>query len=251
MVDFYLQAMMHGLIQTKREIKDKYDEVIEKNIKEYVDSLAFEEGQGAQLVSVKMKKNKLFEELKEDFKMPKLAEFLDSAVLFIKREGLRYIESSQYETLLSELDNSSKILELFDPVKEITVKLQNMLQISDKMMDAINEIAKAAFKEDRTQGSLSLLVFLTTLDPTDADYWFRMGIAAQKCEDIDLALQAYSIALDMDAEIIGARVFSAECYLIQGNQEFAMNEISEAKKIIEHTQVDAMWLDLLATMEEK
>lgn len=157
MPDLYLEAMMRGLVKAKKEKKDKLEEAIENDIKAYVDSLTFEDVPG-QLISANVKRAKFIEELKENIEMPELGEFLDNAFIFIRNDGLRYLDSSKYETLISELDHASEILESFDPSKEIPIKLQSMLEISEEMMDAIYEIAKSAFKEEINKECLSVFV---------------------------------------------------------------------------------------------
>jgi len=249
MPDPYLEAMMLGLVKFKEVKKDKFEEAIENDIIAYVDSLTFEEESGPQLLSLKMKKAKLVEELKESIKMPELENFFDTAFMFINSDGLRYLDSSKYETLSSEFSHASEILDQLDPTKEIPIKLQGMLEISDEMMNAIYEIAKGAYKEEKNQESLSLFVYLSVLDQTNLEYWYRVGIGAQKCGNIDLALKAYSVCIEIDSELVGARLFSAECHLINGDLESAEKEMTKAKNIIENSEVDSIWVDLLAAME--
>jgi tetratricopeptide (TPR) repeat protein len=250
MADLYLQAMMHGLVSFKK--KDKFDEAIEKNIVAYVNTLTFEEeGNEPQLLSPKMKRARLIEELKEEIKMPELEEFLYGAFSFIKNDGTRYLDDSKFETLSSEFHRALKILEEMDPSKEIPAVLQKLLEISEGTIDAIYEIAIGAFGEGRNNECLAVFVLLTTLDQTNSEYWFRMGIAAQKCGNMDLALRVYPLCIDIDPNLMGAHLFSAECHLILGNRESALNELAEAKKIKEISEVDPIWLDFLAAMENR
>lgn len=250
MVDLYLQAMMQGLVTFKK--KDKFDEAIEKDIIAYVDTLTFEvDPNGSQLLSPKMKRAKLIEELKEEIKMPELEEFLDAAFSFIKTDGARYLSGSKYEALSSEFHHALKILEDFNPSNEIPIKLQKLLEISNDGIDSLYEIATGAFAEGRNNECLAVFVLLTTLNQTNSEYWFRMGIAAQRCGNVDLALRAYPICVEIDPNLIGARLFSAECRLISGNIEGARNELSEANKIKADSEVDPIWLEFLTVLENR
>ncbi len=248
MKDPALQLKLNSFNKTK----DKFDEAIEKDIRSYVDSLTFEDDPNvSKLLTPQMKKAALFEKIKADAQMPELVEFLDTAFDFIKTEGLHYLDSQTHENLLLEFDHASEMLEHIDLSGKIPEQLKSLLQISDEAMLSIFKIAVGAFFEEKSQESLSIFVLLTSLDATDSDYWFRLGIAAQKCGNMDQALEAYGLSKELNPEIIGARLFSAECFLNQKDQDSATNEIDEAKKIISFSDIDPVWLDLLSALEEQ
>jgi tetratricopeptide (TPR) repeat protein len=251
MTDRYLQNLMNGTLTVKIVKKDKFDEAIEKDIQAYVDSLTFEDypAPGTKLVTAQMKKAKLLAELKESVKMLELDRFLDTAFSYIQTDGLRYLDRMKYEALNSEFQRAAAILKRFDPSQEITELFRTLLEISDEALDSIYTIAIGAYKEEKYLNFLSIMALLTALDQKNVDYWFRMGIAAQRCGNIDLALRAFSVCIDIDPEFIAARLLSAECYLIQEKKENAIQEIEEAKKIKEILEVDPIWLDLIANLE--
>jgi len=249
MADLYLQAMMNGPVRHK---KDKYDEAMEREIKLYLDSLLVEEGAvGSQLVTANMKRARLLEELKEKLKMVELAEHIKSAFSFIRSEGLQYLEPAIHEKLLLEFQNAAKLLEEFDLTQEMPNNFQEMLAISDDAMEIIYRIGTAAYMEGRWQSSLSVFVLLATLNQSYPEYWFRVGIAAQKNDHLDLALKAYAMTSSMSPELIGPRLFAAECLLANGSTMEAMEQLKEAKKIKEKSDVEPVWLDLLSSLEKE
>jgi cytochrome c-type biogenesis protein CcmH/NrfG len=91
--------------------------------------------------------------------------------------------------------------------------------------------------------------FLSLFCTGQPEIWFHLGIAAQKCDKIDLALRAYALTLELDPKHIGARLLAAECLVNCHLNEEANKEIAEAKKIIKEQTVDQVWLDLLSSLE--
>lgn len=248
MVDLYLQAMLSGAIVNRK--KDKYDEVISKEIKLYVDSLPMEEETaGSQLVSPKMKRNRLIEVLTEEVKMTELAEHIEKSLSFIRSEGAHYLERLAYERLLFSFQKSRKLLDQWDLKQELTKDYQEMMGLSNEEMGSVYQIANGAYKEERYEASLSLFVFLAALQPSNPDYWFRMGIAAEKNNLMDQALKAYEITNSLVPEFIGARLLAAQVYFLKDLSKEAKEQVDEAKKIKEKEEIEPVWLDLLATLE--
>lgn len=249
MVDLYLQAMMQGQIVNRK--KNKFDEAMSREIKHYVDSLPLEEDIGeSQLVSPRMKRIKLMEELKEEAKMTELTEYIEKAFSFLRSDGLHYLEPSALEKLTLALKNSAKLLKDLDLSQEMPKDDQMILGFSNETLAMIYQVATGAYRDERFESCLAVFVLLATLNPANPEYWFRTGIAAQKNELIDIALRAYAIASSLVPELIGARLFAAECYLAKGALKEAAEEVIEAKKIKETSEPEPMWLELLDLLEQ-
>lgn len=256
-MDPLLAAMMHGEIPYKKGESPKVETVktplqieMEQEIDAYVDKMEFEEEiirNG--LVPIKVKREKLKLEMKEAAKLPKLAQQIDTAIALLLTEGRRYLSKEAFQRLESDFTT------IFTHLRDIKLEnvsaedLQHLAGISDDTMQSIVEFAQATFAEQRYPDCLSLFSLLSILNPGNAEYWFRMGIAAQRCEDFELSCRSYGAASEIDPNHIGARVLAAECYARAKLLDEAKAELAAAKEIAAKGDVDEMWLDLLPVIE--
>lgn len=251
----YLRAMMHGEIHGKKKQpekknapKSRLDEELDKEIDAYVDSIELEEDPKA-LQSSKAKRESLRQEIKEAVKLPELSKLLETAIGIIFSEGAKYLSPEENDKLLSNFSQASTRFASMHLSDATDKNLQELVEISDDSMNSMVTIAIAKFKEERFADCLALFSLLSILNPAYSEYWFRMGIAAQKCENYDLASKAYEAASQLDPKLIGSRLFAAECFVERGLTDQAKAEIAAAKKIAEENKVDQMWLDLLPAIE--
>lgn len=245
-MDLYLQAMMTGQLNKK----DQFEESIEQEVDQYITSLSIEHEPNL-LMTPSMRKAKIKAELKEELKMVELAELNSNAFLLLRTDSLPFLARVLHEEMLKEFDQAEQHMEKLDLSGEVPPILQSLLGFSDETMGAILAVAIGMYQAERYRDCLSLFTLLTTLVQDNFEYWFRLGIAAQKCEDLDLALKAYAIAICLNPDLMEARLFSAECYLAQGNRDDAAEEIQAAKATCENNDIDSVWLDLLASLEKQ
>lgn len=233
-----------ALKQTKIEKEE------EKEIESYIESLHLED-QYAQnpLVSPQMKKAQIREELKSAIQLPLLQEQIHAACTLLAHEGPHYMDNEIYMKLLNEFISIDETIDNLDLNADLTDDLQKTFNISDPVMEVILQMAKAKFQEEEYRNSLALFSLLTTLKPSSGDYWFRLGIAAQKSGDIALALRAYETAIELNPDLIGARLFSIECYLHNKDKEAAAKMLQEVKEVTANVELDEMWGDFLKKIE--
>jgi tetratricopeptide (TPR) repeat protein len=251
----HLRAMMHGDHDKKghrkhsKGKKGHIEEELDQEIDAYVDSLELEEGPNA-LESVKAKREKIRNEIKEGVKLPELTKLLESAMGIVISEGERYLSAEENGQLLSDFANAAKYFAAMHLAESSDKNLQELIHISDDSMKSIVQMALAKFTEERFADCLALFSLLSILNPAYSEYWYRLGIAAQKCGNYDLALRAYHGALQLDPHLIGAKLFTAECLIELKRFDEAKSEIAEAKKMANEQKVDQMWIDLIPAIEK-
>lgn len=251
----YLRAMMQGdlhkqLSKKPTTPKSALDKELDKEIDAYVDSMEIEEDPNP-LQSSKIKRESIRNEVKEAAHLPELSKLLEEAVGVIFLEGANYLNAEQNQQLITDFTNASTIFSSMHLSDSTDKNLQELTQISDDSMKSMVTIAIAKFVEERFEDSLALFSLLSILNPAYSEYWFRMGIAAQKCQNYELASRAFDAATQLDPKLIGARLFASECFVARQMPDQARAEIGAAKKIAEENEVDQMWLDLLQSLENE
>lgn len=258
----YLSAIMHGEVSIKKKEAPKAEtskkiqlhKEVDRQIDSYVDGLELEEdfnGSHNGLMSPLQKKEKLKFEMKEAAKLTKLSQQLDAALTLLSSEASKYLTQEAFERLKSDFNTASTVLSDVKAENFINTDLQKLAEISDETMQSIAEIAIAKFSEERFEECLSLFVLLTNLNPNNPDFWFRQGISAQKCNDLELASNSYEAAAELDRNAIGQVLLAAQCYIMQDRTEEAKNKINAAKKIAAEAkgEVEASWLELIPALE--
>lgn len=255
-MDPRLSAMLRGeLSSTKpvqKEVKEKtrLEKEMDKEIDAYLETMEFPEDPRS-LESGKMKKESMRLKLKEEIKMPELSGLIDSAMRLLYTEGKQFFSIEIYEKLISDFNASGQKLAALG-VKELAdVNLQTVAGLSNQTMESIFDFGLESYKAEQYANSLALFTLLSLFNPGNADIWLRLGIAAEKSDKIDLALRSYAAALDLDPSNIGARLFSAECYLLRHHYEEAGKELMEAKILMKETKPDQVWVDFLASLENE
>lgn len=238
-------------MQNKNAKKNKskhLDEKLEKEIDAYIDSLEIEENPN-DLLGPKAKREKIRHEIKESVRPAELSHLLESAMEILISEGDRYLSLHENEKLLLDFTNATQYFTAIQPTDSQDKPLQEIIQISNDSMQSIVSIALAKYNETHYADSLALFSLLSILNPANQEYWFRLGIAAQECESYPLAIRAYNAALQLDSQMIGPRLFSAECLIALKHFDEAKQQINTAKKIAKETKVDHMWLEMIPSIE--
>jgi hypothetical protein len=228
---------------------NKFDKEIEDYLIEYVKELPDEEFAYNQLEHIHIKRQKLIRKLKERAIFTRLSHQLDSALIILYEEGLNYFNKEEYVLLIKDFLRAEENLANLDVTKSLSPDVQAVLQISSTSLGLILKIAMAKFNENQFSQSLALFALLTAFAPGSSAYWFRLGIVAQRCEDRDLALSAYSVSSMLDPSQIGAQIFSAECHLMANAREEAQVNCIQARNIMKTTKVEEIWPPLLSEIE--
>lgn len=201
------------------------------------------------LIPPSLQRAKLKKDLREAAELLDLNIDLSPALQILKEEGASYLDSAVYEEMIDQLSKIAFYLDQLDFSKPPKASLSSSLHISESTLQAIYKIGLAKYDEDKLDDSLSLFGLLASLDHENEEYLFRLGIVATKMESWDLALKAYTYALYLNPDLLGARIFSAECYVKLGRIEDAKEEIKDAKEMIELTHPEPLWLEVLTSIE--
>lgn len=252
MPDPYLEAMMRGEFPHKKavpsnaRIKDKFEAAIEREINQYIDTLHLEDDfLKNRLLPPGAQRTKILLEMKGGVSFSRLESYLTASLEILHSEGNRYLSEEPFLQMEKEFSQIPLLLELLDVSKELTDTFQTIFNISDPVMASILKVAIAKFDEEQYEQSLALLAFLSTLAPGNFDYWFRLGIVAQRAQNYELALNSYAVAADLNPQLIGAKLFAIECYLQKEQPDKAIKALEEAKQIAESNDIASEWRDLL------
>jgi|GEM_PF-7034480 len=264
----YLSALMRGeipnggkpkktTVQPKvEEPKSKLISDMEKQISSYVDGVDVEEYSGAHdhlghgsLLPAKAKKEKLKLELQEAAKLPQLTQQIECAINIIYDGGSVYLSQEAYEKLLAAISGATEKFAGLSLDDLATNDLQRLGNIDESVMQSIVDIAVAKFTEERFGDCLALFTLLAILNPLNPEYAFRQGIAAQKDGDFELATRAYAAASELNPNLIGAYLLSAQCNIELKLWPQARDALTAAKEIASTGDVDSAWLEVIPTIE--
>ncbi|MBA2369025.1 MAG: tetratricopeptide repeat protein [Candidatus Protochlamydia sp.] len=250
----YLNALMHGEISLKKKAspeESKLEVEMAKEIDNFAESYSIEENPNhPSLLSEKAKRDRMKMELKEKMSATQSSLTIDNAMDLLFSESHRYLSREDSEQLLQELSESIDFLNDIGIENFAEANLQELANISDSTIVAIAGIAATKFAEGSYEDSLSLYSLLCIFNPAITEFWFRMGILTKKMGKIELALRAFAAVLELDPNHIGARLFAAECYLLQKQLEEAKFELAAAKEIVATTEVEQMWLDYILVIDD-
>lgn len=251
----YLQALMHGELPFNKKNSEKLSKTqfeidLEREIDAAVDKLDLNGDPNLNaLQDPKLKRQSIKFNIKEEAKMPELSQHLNTAMEILFSEGQRYLSKEENEDLIIDLALSTERMGNAGIKETSETDLATLAKISDKSMGNIEKIALAKFDEERFSECLGLFCLLSLLRPGYPEYWLRMGIAAQKCKNMELASKAFTATLQLDPDNLGARLFAAECFFNQKLLEEAKAEIAAAKEIIKKGDANPVWLDYLSNLE--
>jgi tetratricopeptide (TPR) repeat protein len=254
MPDLYLQALMHGEILKKSispkiaEKKNRFELETEKAIQEHIATLSFDEQDpnNNRFTTPEMKRARIKAELREQAKVSELSHFIGEAFKIITSEGKNFLGKEKYDLMNQDFAFGQEALEEIDLNIIPTENFQSLLHFSESTINSIFEVAVAKFNESQYPDSLALFIFLTTLNPENADFWHRAGILAQKCENYELAARLYSAAEAIDPSLLAPWVFSIDCYLKQDKRPEALSAYDEAMKIGEASEIQDEWKEMLS-----
>ncbi|ADI39002.1 triose-phosphate isomerase [Waddlia chondrophila] len=100
--------------------------------------------------------------------------------------------------------------------------------LSEEQMNVLYEIAKGLFEKKRYTEAAVAFFTLVSLNAKEYGMWFGYGMAKKmEKEQLDIALDAFSIANSLKPNRPEPYIHAAECYLEQG-------DLSEAKRCLAH-----------------
>jgi tetratricopeptide (TPR) repeat protein len=107
---------------------------------------------------------------------------------------------------------------------------QELFGFSDAIVVEFYEAAKNVLEQNRFEDAVSAFLFLTGLNPNVADFWMGMGMAQQKNNEFDAALNSYTIAIELEGNKIFPYILTAQCCMEIKNFQKALEVIESAEK---------------------
>lgn len=256
MCDLYLQALLNGEISGKqlspsKEKKNRFELEIEKQIDEHIKTLPLDESPDNKFFTPAMRIARLREELREESKHSELTKYLDQAFQIIEKEGRKYLSEKQHQALLNEILRGLALLNEVSLSQVTNVDFKTLLSISDEAEDSIVLLAEKKTAETALDDCLPIYILLSVLEPKNATYWYRAAIACHCNKKYQTAIRFYNIAYSLDAELIGSKLFSCDCYLESNCIEEASQALKEAESISQKIECDATWKLLISELSTK
>jgi hypothetical protein len=206
-----------------------------------------------QLIPKSIRREKLKEDLRSSKKYISIDISLEHAFEIVKNKNdcLAYLNPEEYKDMVAQLSKIPLYIKQVDFSQPLKSSLYSLLHLTTLTMQAILKVGLGKYNENDYQSSFAIFALLSSLDYANNEYWYRLGITANKIGEINLALQAFAYALFLKQNLLGARIFSAECYLKLNQIEDVKAELLEAKKIMErNSPPDQIWLDLISIIEK-
>lgn len=252
MIDLYQQHMSDGLRTFKTKAKTtnnskKFNTSIDYFVNKYVDELQLNEEDA--LLSIKLNRQRLRQELKNTVKSTELKSHIQLAFNVIFNDGIVLIEKEPFELLKGEFLKAKYVLNNLNLREYLPDNLNDILKISPACLDMIYQMALKKFSDLNYNECLALYILLTVLNQNNPDYWYRLGISAQKCEMIDLALRAYRNTIALFPTLVGARLFAIECYIASGALDEARAECANVKHFLKSNAIDEIWPQFFLSLE--
>lgn len=231
------------------DLRNKFKIAIEEVIKNRLDELlAEEEAKDIKFESLTVRKAHLEREIRDSINFTEFDRHITEAITILWKEGSASLEKEEYSVLINSLFALKKNLSLLDLNELDDAKLQEVLKLPANCGEMILKIAIEKFNQKQYDESLSLLIFLTLVNPQDPDYWYRLGLVAKKCKNYPLALCALETTSELTPDFIGSHIFAAYCYFEMQSRENAVAEFDRAKNLYD-IKMEEKWQQPLAHIE--
>ncbi len=244
-IDPSLESQIRKKPATKEIEKDRFEKAVDKNIQEILKLQSFDDPHGPTLLtSPEVKRKKAELQLLESVQNNSFNPLIITALGLLVTEGKQYLNNEDFEAMVQNLQQVMEKIDQLDLNLPLEKNLSGIIGISAETLKAALNIAIKKYQEKQYPGALALFSLLAVLDSNDDDYWFRTGICAQECKNFDLAIKAYNTAAIINPELVGARLFCAQCHLELNQKGEAEAEYNYAKIISEKTPLEGEWLDI-------
>lgn len=118
-------------------------------------------------------------------------------------------------------------------------KMKGAFALSQEIQGQIQKLAISKFTNKDLEGCLALFYFLANAVADEPDYWYRLGIVAEKSGNFPLALQAFTSVEQLAPDFIGGHLFASNCDLHMGKKEEAKAELEEARRCFKNLEEKA------------
>lgn len=208
-----LQAFMKDGLKSDK-VKDKYEVEIDESLNQYLEFLGDDSDPNEnKLISKEMKKSKKKQEILNELLPSEVDEAIEKAFQILLNEGNQFLSKEDYEALVNALNEIEENLENKSGENPNDLSIQDYLKLTDKNIETIFNVAVGKSKESKFEDAFALFVLLSSVVPSDLDFLYRAGIAAQECGKINLAINYLSNFCELVPDFIDARLILIFCYI--------------------------------------
>lgn len=215
-MDPHLFEMMHGT--PKKAISSPLEAAIQNE----VDKVMSEDVLPNHAETPQEKRAKIEQKVRASTDFEEYGNLMSSAFQILDRENNEILSQN-----LDSIRTNLKSLNFNEITEE---KMKAALALSQETQEIILKVGIAKFSEGLIEECLPIFYFLAHLVDDDPDYWYRLGLAAEKLGNYNLALQAFARTSNLAPDFIGGHLFASECNILNGRYEVAISELEEAKR---------------------
>lgn len=248
----YLYEMLHRVsnpLEMPKEPSvrnDRFLKAYEEAIQKRVDSLLQEQTFENKFLSIEQLRKKIEKEVREASDLSEFGDYITTALRLFRTEGSRYLEKEAFNNLLEGLNQLAIGIEALDLENLDNETFYETFEVLTKNTEDILKIGTLKYEEGLIRESLAVFTFLTLIQSHDSDFWYRMGLIAQEDKNMELALRAFNVALELNPQLIGPHIYGAMSLFNQGLKEEALEEIKAAKS----KQRNEEWSEEIQAVED-
>lgn len=184
-----------------------------------------------QLLSSQNLKEKFQYKLKSELEMPVLSNYLIKAISLIKEDSQKYLDQIDDQKLQDAISLAEEKLFELNINDVLDNDLCTLIGIDEQTLEAIQKIALAKYDEQQPLEATSLFTLLSTLKPSQANYWLRVGISAQEANLQEYALRAFVAAIELHPNNFLAHLLVCETLFKLNRREEAKEQLRVAEAI--------------------
>lgn len=128
------------------------------------------------------------------------------------------------EKVKKKLKNKDKLLKDLASGKTA----QEILEFPEQTMAKFYKAAHYLFEHQKFADAANAFLFLVTLNPHNHDYWLGLGMATQRTEDYEGAIDAYEMAAYYDVNNPVPYFYLAKCFFAVHEHENSLHALDLA-----------------------
>lgn len=232
--------------QAAAKVIDRFTIAYEAAIKKKVEELINDQLHENKYLSREQLSEKIEREVRQASDLSEFGTYIFTAVHIFRSEGTRYLEKEAYFALVEGLNQLSEKINQLNLENLSDDDIYGSFEVLLSSSYEILKIGTSKFDEGLVRDSLAIFSFLTLVQSKEPDFWYRMGLVAQKDNNIELALKAFGIAQELNPQLIGPHIYAAECLFNKGLNEEALEEVKLAKS---HKTNEEEWSEEISAIE--
>lgn len=257
MRDEHLYELLHSVNGIEDKInsnttKDRFqialEEAVTADIKKLIES---EEPSSCKLVPDHVHQEQLIHEYLKEVDLTDLLHQLSLALEILEKNSEGFFSAENHQTILREISKVRDNFSVIDLQSLENTKLTKALSISTEALELIQQLAIAKFSEKKFPDALALFALLATLQSEEPEYWYRLGLSAQRLGLLDLAIRAYQATSDLAPEFVGANIFASQCFIEKSQLSDALRQLEQAKTSIKNNpNIKDEWKEQIVDIEQ-